>query len=70
MLKMKPSANASMNSVAAVRRGTPIVIIIGSTIEPIMMIAPSPVNEVNKSATAAASASAKSGGLSPPNSAA
>ena len=49
---MKPRANASRKSVAAVRRGMPIVIMIGSTIEPTMMIAPSPVNDVNSSATA------------------
>ncbi len=59
-----------MKSVAAVRRGTPTVSMIGSTIEPTMMIAPSPVNEVNSSATAAHSASAKTIGRSPPNSAA
>ena len=38
---------------AAVVRGTPTVIITGSTIVPIMMIAPSPVTDVNSSATAA-----------------
>ena len=31
---MKPSANESKNSVAAVLRGMPIVIMIGKTIEP------------------------------------
>ncbi len=67
---MKPSANASKKSVAAVLRGMPSVNMIGRTIEPTMMIAPKPVREVNKNATAAHSASASSAGRSPPNSAA
>ena len=59
-----------MKSVAAVLRGTPIVIMIGNTIEPTMMIAPSPVSDVKSTATAADSASASTAGRSPPNSAA
>ena len=51
-------------------RGTPTVISTGSTIVPIMMIAPSPVTVVNKIATTAHSSSESTNGRSPPNSAA
>ncbi len=67
---MKPSAYASRNSVAAVRRGMPTVIMIGSTIEPTMMIAPRPYSEVNSAATTPAMTNATTIGRSPPNSAA
>ena len=59
-----------MNSVAAVVRGTPTVSMMGSTIEPTMMIAPSPKSDEKSRATTAASASASHTGASPPNSAA
>ena len=57
-------------SVAAVVRGTPVVIMIGSTIEPTMMIAPSPLSDVKSTATIAQSTSANANGFSPPYSAA
>ena len=55
---------------AAIVRGTPVVIMIGSTIEPTMMIAPSPDSEVKSSATTAQKTSASANGRSPPYSAA
>ena len=57
-------------SVAAIVRGTPAVIRIGSTIEPTMMIAPSPESDVKSNATIAQRTSASSIGRSPPYSAA
>ena len=70
MLKMKPSANDIRNSVAATVRGTPTVIMIGRTIEPTMMIAPSPLSDVKSTATIAHSTIASANGRSPPYSAA
>ena len=70
MLKINPSANAIRNSVAAIVRGTPVVIMIGNTIEPTMMIAPSPDSDVKSSAMTAHNPIAKTAGCSPPYSAA
>ncbi len=55
---------------AASRRGTPRLIMIGSTSEPTMMIAPRPVSDVKRTAVTAISPAATTIGRSPPNSAA
>ena len=70
MLNMKPSANAMRNNVDATLRGTPVVIMIGNTTEPTMMIAPRPESDVKRTATTAHTTSASANGRSPPYSAA
>ena len=70
MLKIKPSAKPIRKSVAAIVRGTPAVIIMGSTIEPTMIIPPSPESDVKSSATIAQKPSESNIGCSPPYSAA
>ena len=70
MLKIKPSAKLIRKSVAAIVRGTPAVIMMGRTIDPTMMMPPSPESEVKSSATIAQKASESSIGCSPPYSAA
>ena len=57
-------------SVAAIVRGTPVVIMIGSTIEPTMMIAPRPCSDTKSNATTTHMTSASTNGRSPPYSAA
>ena len=70
MLKIKPSAKLIKKSVAATVRGMPAVIMIGRTIDPTMMIPPSPESEVKSTATIAEKPRASAKGFSPPYSAA
>ena len=70
MLKINPSAKLIRKSVAATVRGMPAVIMIGSTIDPTIMMPPRPESEVKSTATMAENPNASAKGRSPPYSAA
>ena len=69
MLNVKPVVNDIKKIDAADKAGTPIEIKIGNTIEPTMMMEPSPLNVVKSNATATQRINVTTNGLSPPNSA-
>ena len=69
ILKVRPHVNAIRKMQAALIAGTPTEMRIGNTIDPTMMIEPSPLSVVNRTAQATTIIRVTTRGLSPPSSA-